>query len=111
MKQLLIDIEILTAVIEKYTLILLGQEKIELVNLLSVLAEHLNKVFPGIVASYEQMELADKREEQEYWIGQLERITTALSGEDRFLAIDILYHETRVNLLEYVQMIKERGLV
>ncbi len=110
MKQLLLEIDILTAVIDKYTLILLGQDKIELINLLSVLAEHLKKVFPGIVESYERKELSDKKEEQEYWVGQLGRITTALSGEDRFLAIDILYYETRANLSDYVQMIKEKGL-
>lgn len=110
MKQLLLEIDILIKVIDSYTLILLGRDKIELINLLAALSDNLKKVFPGIVESYERKELAERKEEQEYWVGQLERITTALSGEDRFLAIDILYYETKANLLEYVQMIEEKGL-
>lgn len=108
MEKLLMDIDELIALIEKYTRLLLSNESVEPLKVLVGLSDKINVVFPALIASYEREELKDYQEEQSYWISQLGRITDSLSGSDRFLAIDVLYQETRANLLEYQSRFREK---
>ena len=67
----------------------------------------LENCFPQIILSYSDPLLADVAQDATYWSGRLGRIIDALNGQDEFGRIDVLYQETRSNLLAYYEMIKD----
>lgn len=62
--------------------------------------------FPAIIASYSDVRLKDVSSDARYWSDQLARIIDALNMDDKFAKIDVLYHETRANLITYHDMIQ-----
>lgn len=90
----------------------IAKEEVEKTDvLMQNLPPLLNYVFPNIVQSYLCDELAESRGDMEYWVQQLERIIYAMQGKDRFALFDILYCETKENLLFYLDMVKKAGIV
>lgn len=78
--------------------------------LIPKIVELLTKIIPSIVMSYDKKELNAYLDEREYWLQQLDRITQAIQGKDAFTKIDVLYFETRGNLLYYKEKIKQLGI-
>ena len=75
------------------------------------LAGLLTSEFTKIVSYYADPRMSDHFEDAKYWPGQLERIMGALAAGDDLATADILYNETRANLLELSGILKERGVV
>ena len=64
------------------------------------LVDMMMAVFPQIIALYAEPVMKDHAEDAGYWPAQLERILGALQGGDDLATADILYNETRANLIE-----------
>lgn len=71
----------------------------------------LMKMLPAVIDCYNDPKMADVREDATYWPGQLQRIIDALEKGDYFEVTDVLYNETRPNLIELRDMLKNRGLL
>ncbi|MCR5651809.1 MAG: hypothetical protein K6F86_11590 [Lachnospiraceae bacterium] len=67
-------------------------------------------ILPSIINCYSDPRMSDVREDAVYWPAQLERIIKALENDDSFEITDILYNETRINLMELRDTIVKRGL-
>lgn len=65
----------------------------------------MTEIFPQIVRCYMKPEFADVKEDMQYWTSQLARILEVLEQDDLFLTMDVLYHETRENLVLFQKMI------
>lgn len=110
--EITIKVKILSTIVllEQYA-ILLTRDKEKLANnLMPEITGLLSEVIPAIVMSYELETLKYMQEDMEYWLNQLTRITEAIRGKDAFLKIDVLYFETRENLILYMDMIDEMGI-
>ena len=68
------------------------------------------RAFPEIIIYYSDPRMSDRAEEASYWPGQLERILSAFNSGDDLATADILYNETRANLLELKSVLKEKGI-
>ena len=66
---------------------------------------------PGIINFYNDPKMSDVREDALYWPAQLERVIKALENDDGFEIVDVLYNETRPNLMELRDMLVKRGLL
>ena len=97
--------------IEETISYLLQSESEKYENLARQLVEAMMAIFPAIIASYSDPRMSDLREDATYWPGQLERIITALEKGDMFEVTDVLYNETRPNLIEIRDTLKERGVI
>lgn len=75
------------------------------------LANSLAESFSKIVTYYADPRMSDHFEDAKYWPGQLERIMNALSTGDDLATADILYNETRANLIELKDILEERGIL
>lgn len=64
------------------------------------LVDMMMSVFPQIIALYADPTMKDHAEDAKYWPAQLERILDALQRGDDLATVDILYNETRANLIE-----------
>ncbi len=62
--------------------------------------------FPTIVSSYADESMKQVSDDALYWSNQLGRIVETLNKDDKFAKIDVLYQETRANLIAYYNMIK-----
>lgn len=70
----------------------------------------MTEIFPAIISSYDRPEMSDYREDANYWVEQIKRMTETLAGEDVFAQLDVLYFEICANLIEYKTIINGRGL-
>ena len=84
-------------------------EKFE--KLAGQLVDAMMAIFPAIIASYNDPRMSDLREDATYWPGQLERIIASFEKGDLFEITDVLYNETRPNLMEIRDTLKERGII
>ncbi len=75
----------------------------ERIPLLSSLME---VCFPAIIMAYSDPMLKEVADDATYWSDQLGRIIEALNNDDKFAKIDVLYQETRANLVAFSEMIK-----
>ena len=71
------------------------------------LSKLMEMCFPKIIISYSDPLLKDVSEDAVYWSDQLGRIIETLKLDDKFARMDVLYQETRANLVAYYDMIKE----
>ncbi len=81
-----------------------GENAQEIVSLMITL-------LPSIIACYSDPKLSDVREDALYWPSQLERIIKTLENDDCFELIDVLYNETRSNLVELNELLISRGIL
>lgn len=93
------------------TVHLLNNEMARFNGAMQELSELLGVIFPLIISSYTKPQLQDVAADALYWSEQLGKIVGVLEEEDRFKIIDVLYYETRENLMNYQRMITERGIV
>ncbi len=77
------------------------QEKIPTLSAL------LETCFPKIIISYSEPALSEVASDATYWSEQLGRLVEVLNKDDKFARIDALYHESRTNLIAYLDMIKD----
>lgn len=68
-------------------------------------------VFPVIINCYGDPRMSDLKEDATYWPGQLERVINALGTGDYFEVVDVLYSETRSNLVELKEVLDRKGLL
>ncbi len=101
----------LTGLLRLLTVDLLNNEMEQFNESMKELSELLGNVLPLIISSYAKPELKDVSRDVLYWSEQLGKIVSVLEEEDRFKMIDILYYETRENLINYERLIEERGVV
>lgn len=74
------------------------------------LAEKAIETFPVITDIYADPRMSDHAEDAAYWPAQLERIVAALNKGDDLSTADILYNETRANLIELKGILEEKGI-
>ncbi len=74
------------------------------------MVDMMTALFPKIISSYSDPRMADHAEDAGYWMGQLERIVNAVSSVDDLAVIDVLYNETRPNLIELKGILEDRGV-
>lgn len=111
MKKRFIDALIeLTDIIETMTAELMKNGMENYSNCLPNFSKLMEMCFPQIVLSYFDPLLSEVSGDVEYWTNQFERILNILGEKDKFAIIDVLYHETRVNLLSFIEMIKDTPL-
>lgn len=110
MNTIVVNIDVVIKVIDLLIELLISGARAEKDELLNYAATGIINVFPQIVESYMKPEMESVREDMQYWVNQMERIITALSGKDRFLMIDVLKYETKENLILYKNMISQTGL-
>lgn len=67
-------------------------------------------VFPKIIAAYSDERMVDLSEDATYWPAQLERIMNTLNNNDLFASFDVLYNETRANLIYIKEEYEQRGV-
>ena len=75
------------------------------------LADMMTALFPVIIASYEDPRMSEHAGDAKYWPDQLERIINALNTGDDFATADVLYNETRANLVELRGIMREKGMI
>ncbi len=103
MNELIDKIEICASELLAYETKSFGAHAQEFVNAMMAL-------LPSIINCYNDPQMSDVREDALYWPGQLERIIKTLEDDDSFELIDVLYNETRANLVELRDMLVKRGL-
>ncbi len=103
MKELVLKIEKVVSSLMRYDMDCYAQEAQEFVD-------DMVAALPTIIECYSRSEMSDVKEDALYWPSHLERIINALESPDRFEAVDVLYNETSPNLIELIDMLKERGL-
>lgn len=91
--------------LERHTRLLLEDKRKEAQGMLPRITELLTSVLPAIVQSYEHPAWKEYQQDQQYWINQLMRIMQAITAEDTFVQIDVLYCETRANLKAFLRML------
>ncbi len=75
------------------------------------LANIMIRVFPEIILYYADPRMSDHSEDAAYWPSQLERILNAFDSGDDLATADILYNETRANLIELKGILMEKGMI
>ncbi|MCR5234182.1 MAG: hypothetical protein K6E53_09770 [Lachnospiraceae bacterium] len=75
------------------------------------MADIMVVMFPAIIDSYNYPGMEEHRSDASYWSDQLQRIMDALENGDSFEVIDVLYNETRPNLIELKGILEEKGLL
>ncbi len=97
--------------IEEAVSYLLCAEDVKFEELARQLVDAMIAIFPAIITTYSDPRMEDHREDAVYWPGQLERIINVLKKGDYFEVVDALYNETRPNLIELRDILKERGII
>lgn len=100
----------LVSIIEKVITSLMRYDMDSYAQEAQTFVDNMVATLPAIIECYSKPEMSDVKEDALYWPGQLERIINALESHDRFEAIDVLLNETTPNLIELIDMLKERGL-
>lgn len=97
----------LADVLELMTVELMKNDMEDYQKNVSVLSKLLEVCFPQIIVSYSDPLLKEVSGDAVYWSEQLGRIVESLNQNDKFNKIDVLYQETRTNLIAYIDMIKD----
>ena len=101
----------LIAKIEETVRNLMSYDMEEYASCAQELSDMMMAVFPVIISSYADPRMKDVAEDAKYWPGQLERILKAFEDGDDFATADILYNETRANLIELKGILNKKGIV
>lgn len=96
----------LADLIELMTIQLMRNEMDDHKNNIPKLSRLMEMCFPQIIVSYSDPILSEVSGDAVYWSEQIGRIIEALNMDDKFIRIDVLYQETRTNLLAFMDMIK-----
>ena len=104
MNELIDKIEVSVSQLLRYDTKGFGESAQDVVNTMMT-------ILPAIINCYNDPRMSDVKEDALYWPGQLERIIKVLENDDSFEIADVLYNETRPNLIEFRNMLIERGLL
>ena len=104
MDELITKIEETVSALLKYDMEKYSTTAQELVNLMMT-------ILPAIIDCYNDPAMSDIREDATYWPGQMQRIIDSLGTGDCFEVTDVLYNETRPNLIELKGYLVQRGLL
>ena len=96
--------------LEKMTGQLMMNQMDDFKDEITELSRLMEMSFPAIISSYADEKLKDVSADAGYWSEQLGRIIDTLNMDDKFARIDVLYQETRANLIGYYEMIKDLPL-
>ncbi len=66
---------------------------------------------PTIVLYYTDPRMTEHAGDATYWPAQIERIIKALGEGDDIATADVLYNETRANLIELRDILTEKGMI
>lgn len=97
--------------IEETVLCLLQYDMEKYPVLAQELVNMMIAVFPVIINLYSNPGMSDMKDDATYWSAQLERIVGAINGGDHFEVVDVIYSETRANLIELQNELAKRGLL
>ncbi len=75
------------------------------------LANSLVTYLPNIVSFYLDPRMSEHAEDATYWPGQVDRILKAFEAGDDMATADVLYNETRANLIELQCILKDKGII
>jgi len=92
--------------IEQYCSLLLLNQEYAAKKYIPLLVDNLSNLLPEIIKEYEKDYLLEKKEEQQYWIDQIRRITESIDKKDYFYQIDVLMNETAENIKYFCTLIK-----
>ena len=104
MDELIKKIEVTAVCLLKYDMDKYPAMAQELVNMMIA-------VFPVIINLYSDPRMIDVKDEAMYWPSQLERIVGAINGGDHFEVVDVIFSETRANLIELKNELARRNLL
>ena len=96
--------------LEKMTGQLMMNQMDDFKDTIPELSRLMEMSFPTIIMSYSDETLKDVAEDATYWSEQLGRIIETLNMDDKFARIDVLYQETRTNLISFLDMIRNTKL-
>lgn len=68
-------------------------------------------LFPAITDSYKNPAMEEFRDDAAYWPEQLQRVIDALGNGDYFEVTDVLFNETRPNLIELKGILEQKGIL
>ncbi len=68
-------------------------------------------LFPAITDSYKNTAMEEFRDDAAYWPEQLQRVIDALGNGDYFEVTDVLFNETRPNLIELKGILEQKGIL
>ncbi|MGN0471746.1 MAG: hypothetical protein ACI4F8_02780 [Lachnospiraceae bacterium] len=100
----------LSYLLGRYMQFVLVDKRQNAVALVQDMVVYVSEVFPRFIAVYDDPRMEEYAQDREYWAMQIGRITEALSEEDVFHQIDVLFFETRANLLEILTILEEKGI-
>lgn len=109
MQLFVMQISELIDIIDRICQLMIENKPVAATKLLPDFTAKLMELYPGIIESYQRPELEEVRGDMVYWTNQLERMLQVIQGDDVFLLIDVLYFETRENLLLYRKMMDRIG--
>ncbi len=104
MNELIDKIEESVSKLLKYDTKGFGESAQETVNMMMAL-------LPTIINYYNDPRMTDQREDALYWPGQLERIVKTLENDDSLEIVDVLFNETRNNLMELRDTLVKRNIL
>ncbi len=90
---------------------LLKYDHIAYMNAARELINDMIAFFPTVISYYADPRMSNHIEEAGYWPKQLERIIAAVNEGDDLSTADILYNETRANLMELQSILCEKGIL
>ena len=79
-------------------------------NKLKLLVELMIETFPEVMAVYYNPLMAGHAQDAAYWPEQLERIIGTINSGDELAVMDVLYNETRPNLIELKGILEGKGI-
>lgn len=107
MTQLYQEVEAIIQVLETLTIGIVENDYEEYDANLQLFAEKMMLTFPRIIEVYSRPEFKEVASDAQYWSAQLERLITGLQQRDQILFVDILYFETKENLVLFQNMIAD----
>lgn len=78
---------------------------------ISQLINSMMQKFPMIISYYYDPLMNEYVSDATYWPGQLERIIKVVESGDEFAISDVLFNETRPNLMELKSILIEKGIL
>lgn len=104
MNQIIDKIEMTVSLLLKSELDAFDEQLSELVNMMM-------RDFPVIISYYYNPLMSEYASDASYWPAQLERILNVINSGDFFAISDVLFNETRPNLIELQSVLKEKGIL
>ena len=101
----------LIAKIEETVSVLLQYDMEQYAKLAQELVNMMMTMLPAIIDCYNNPLMSEVREDATYWPAQMQRIIDSLGGGDYFEVVDVLFNETRPNLMELRENLVQKGLL